>query len=90
LIATGSEVSIALSAADRLQTMGINSRVVSMPSWELFDSQPEEYQQRILPPGIPKISIEAGVTFIGGHYLNVGQDIAIAPAKPSDPTGTTP
>lgn len=77
LIATGSEVSIALDAADQLQSRGIDSRVVSMPSWELFDSQPEEYRHRILPPDIPKISIEAGVTLIWGHYLNESQDLAI-------------
>ncbi len=77
LLATGSEVSIALDAADRLQSRGIDSRVVSMPSWELFDSQPQEYRHRILPPDIPKISIEAGVTLIWGHYLNESQDLAI-------------
>lgn len=77
LIATGSEVSIALNAAEQLESKKINSRVVSMPSWELFDSQPEEYRERILSPGIPKISIEAGVTLIWGHYLDTGQDFAI-------------
>lgn len=77
LIATGSEVSLALSASEQLRDKKIDVRVVSMPSWELYDSQPEEYRYKILPDGIPKISIEAGVTLVWGHYLNARQDFAI-------------
>ena len=60
LIATGSEVSLALAASDQLAIEGIRARVVSMPSWELFDEQPEEYRNEVLPPEIgARVSIEA-------------------------------
>lgn len=54
LIATGSEVSLALGTRDRLAEEGIRSRVVSMPSWELFEKQSKEYQNQVLPPSTPK------------------------------------
>ncbi|TGU70770.1 transketolase [Geomonas terrae] len=61
LIATGSEVSLALRARDRLQEEGIATRVVSMPCWELFDEQPREYRESVLPPEVPaRLAIEAG------------------------------
>jgi transketolase len=63
LIATGSEVSLALSVREQLVGSGIPARVVSMPSWELFDAQPADYQQRVLPRNTPVVvAIEAGVT----------------------------
>lgn len=63
LIATGSEVALALAARGLLADRGIGARVVSMPSWELFREQGLEYRNRILPPGVPlRISIEAGCT----------------------------
>jgi transketolase len=62
LLATGSEVSLALEAAGELGEKGIPTRVVSMPSWEIFEEQPEDYRQRVLPPGIPRLAIEAGIT----------------------------
>jgi transketolase len=62
LIATGSEVHLAMAARERLMEQGIKVRVVSMPSWELFQQQPEEYRKEVLPPNIPKLAIEAGVT----------------------------
>jgi transketolase len=74
LIGTGSEVSIAVEAANLLSDEGINARVVSMPSWELFDAQPKDYQNIILPPGVPRLAIEAGVTLAWGRYLNTGSD----------------
>jgi transketolase len=61
LIATGSEVEIALKARDVLQTEGIGTRVVSMPSMELFAAQPETYRRRVLPAGPVRVAIEAGV-----------------------------
>jgi transketolase len=62
LIATGSEVSLALKAYDALSTQGIPSRVVSMPSWELFEQQSKEYRDSVLPPAITaRVGIEAGV-----------------------------
>ena len=60
LIATGSEVTLALGAADRLEGQGTNTRVVSLPSWELFAEQPADYQADVLPPGIPRLAVEAG------------------------------
>jgi transketolase len=61
LIASGSEVSIALEAADLIKTKGLAARVVSMPCWELFDAQPQDYRRRILPPEVKtKIAVEAG------------------------------
>jgi transketolase len=64
LIATGSEVSLAVSAAQLLEQRGMQPRVVSMPCWELFERQPQSYRDTVLPPGITaRISIEAGTTF---------------------------
>jgi transketolase len=59
LIATGSEVSLAVAAHEQLKKEGIRSRVVSMPSWELFDDQPKEYRDSVLPPSVTaRVSIE--------------------------------
>ncbi|MBA2626910.1 MAG: transketolase [Gemmatimonadales bacterium] len=63
LIGTGSEVGVALEAATRLAADGIRARVVSMPSWDLFKSQPAEYHDEVLPPAIrARVSIEAAAT----------------------------
>jgi transketolase len=62
LVATGSEVEIALAAADVLEQDGAAVRVVSMPCWELFEQQDEAYQREVLPPGvIAKVVVEAGI-----------------------------
>jgi len=61
LIATGSEVSIAMAARERLQAEGIGTRVVSMPCMELFDAQDEAYRKRVLPAGPVRVGVEAGV-----------------------------
>ncbi|GAB4448719.1 MAG: transketolase [Anaerolineae bacterium] len=67
LIATGSEVSLAMQAKDRLETQGVSARVVSMPSWELFDQQPADYRDSVLPPSIKaRLAVEAGVS-MGWH-----------------------
>ncbi|MFO8011243.1 MAG: transketolase [Dehalococcoidia bacterium] len=61
LIGTGSEAHIALDAGYKLKEAGINARVVSLPSWEVFDAQPPEYRNEVLPPEIrARVSIEAG------------------------------
>ncbi len=61
LIGTGSEVHVALEARHRLAAEGIAARVVSMPSWELFDQQPESYRNEVLPPSVTaRLAIEAG------------------------------
>ena len=62
LIATGSEVSIAKEAAEMLDQSVYDVRIVSMPSWELFREQTENYKRSVLPQRIPVISVEAGCT----------------------------
>ncbi len=70
LIGTGSEVHIALESAKLLYRQGIATRVVSLPSWELFEAQTEEYRESVLPRNIKaRISIEAGVTFGWERYV---------------------
>ncbi|WP_158964773.1 transketolase [Chachezhania sediminis] len=69
LIATGSEVSIALAARDILQAEGIGTRVVSMPSMELFAAQDEAYRKRVLPAGPVRVGVEAGVRFGWDRWL---------------------
>jgi len=71
LAATGSEVALALQAARALARSGIRVRWVSMPSWELFAKQPEEYRDSVLPLNIPTLAIEAGATL--GWYKWVGR-----------------
>jgi transketolase len=63
LIGTGSEVSVCIEAASRLEADGIATRVVSMPSWDRFEKQPDDYQRDVLPPGVPRLSVEAAATF---------------------------
>ena len=72
LVATGSEVELVLKSAEQLKSEGINATVVSMPSFEIFDAQPEEYKMSIFPLGIPKISVEAGATM--GWWKYIGRD----------------
>ena len=70
LIATGSEVSVAIEAQDILAKDGIGVRVVSMPSWELFEKQSKEYQDAVLPPSVTaRLSIEAGVALGWQKYV---------------------
>ncbi len=67
LLATGSEVSLVVAAADALAGNGIRARVVSMPCWELFEEQPEAYRAAVLPPTITRrLAVEAGVS-LGWH-----------------------
>ena len=61
LVATGSELSLCVRARDVLQGDGIPTRVVSMPAWELFAEQDEDYRASVLPAGVAKLSVEAGV-----------------------------
>jgi transketolase len=76
LIATGSEVSMTLAAARKLAAEGINVRVVSLPSWEIFDHQPQEYRYSVLPPAITaRISIEAGIKLGWEHYVGLSGKI---------------
>ena len=73
LIATGSEVPLALEAHARLVANGIRSRVVSMPCWELFDAQPQSYRDTVLPPSVEaRVSIEAASPFGWERYVGPG------------------
>ena len=72
IIATGAEVHPALEAAQTLHAENINARLVSMPSWELFDAQPQEYRDAILPPGHrTRLSVEAGAVNGWGRYVGL-------------------
>lgn len=76
LIATGSEVSLALEARETLQQEGIATRVVSMPCWELFEEQPETYRNEVLPPAITaRLAIEAGVRQGWDRYVGPAGDV---------------
>jgi transketolase len=69
LIATGSEVSVAVEAREKLAAEGVGARVVSMPSWELFEKQPRSYKDEVLPPAVTaRVAIEAGVTLGWERY----------------------
>jgi transketolase len=89
LIASGSEVGLILAAAERLQGEGIAVRCVSMPSWELFDAQPQNYRDQVLPPEVPaRLAVELGVSqgwcrYVGAHgdMLGVERFGASAPAE---------
>ena len=72
LIGTGSEVHIALQAGKLLQDRSVTARVISLPSWELFDMQPEQYRNEVLPPDIrERISIEAGSPLGWDRYVGL-------------------
>jgi transketolase len=79
LIASGSEVSVAMEAASRLLQEGVRARVVSLPSWELFEEQPAEYRRQVLPPSVrARVSIEAAATFGWLKYVTEdGESIGI-------------
>jgi transketolase len=88
LLATGSEVSIAVAARNNLQSAGVPTRVVSMPCWELFEEQNESYRQKTLGPGTVRIGIEAAVSmgwdrYLGerGGFIGMAGYGASAPAK---------
>ena len=69
LIATGSEVSVAMGARDLLQADGIGTRVVSLPCWEIFEEQPDSYRRRVLPAGPVRVGVEAAVRFGWDRWL---------------------
>ena len=73
LIGTGSEVGVAMAARDQLAAQGVQARVVSMPSWELFDEQDAAYRESVLPAAVTaRVSVEAGVTMGWERYVGVG------------------
>jgi transketolase len=69
LIATGSEVSLAIDAQKALAAQGVAVRVVSMPSTTVFDRQDAAYKSKVLPEGLPRVAIEAGVTDFWWKYV---------------------
>jgi len=76
LIAAGSEVHLALAARDVLAQQGIAVRVVSMPSWELFDAQPASYREAVLPPQVTaRLAVEAGVSQGWERYVGPAGDV---------------
>lgn len=89
LLATGSEVALCLEASEKLRADGVKARVVSMPSWELFDDQPAEYRDSVLPPAVrARVSVEQASTFgwskyVGdtGHSIGMRSFGASAPLK---------
>ena len=80
LIASGSEVNLIIEAQKQLNEEGISARVVSMPSWEIFNTQPEEYRNTVLPPSVlSKLAVEAGSSlgwckYVGDHGEVIGVD----------------
>jgi transketolase len=70
IVATGSEVWVSVEAAKLLSERGIAARVVSMPSWELFDEQDDDYQDSVLGLGAPVLSVEAATSFGWSRYAD--------------------
>jgi transketolase len=68
IVATGGEVIVAVEAAEALAGEGVSARVVSMPSWELFEAQDDAYRSETLPAGVPTVSVEAGVSLGWSRY----------------------
>jgi transketolase len=79
LLATGSEVALCLEAFEKLKAEGVKARVVSMPSWELFDDQPPAYRDEVLPPAVrARVSVEQASTFGWAKYVgDTGQSIGM-------------
>ena len=75
LIATGSEVSLIMKAAEQLKSEGINASVVSMPSFAIYDEQDQSYKDTLLPESTPKLAVEAGATM--GWYKYIGHNGAV-------------
>jgi len=75
LIGTGSEVGLAVEAAKLLAAEGIRARVVSFPSWKLFEEQSAEYKSSVLPANLPKLAVEAGVTVGWWKYVGLDGDV---------------
>jgi transketolase len=88
IIATGSEVAIALDAQAQLAKEGVAVRVVSMPSTDVFDRQDAAWKQSVLPKGLPRVAIEAGVTAFWHKYVGLeGAVVGIDRYGESAPAG---
>jgi transketolase len=75
IVATGSEVWVAIAAAEQLEADGIGTRVVSMPSWELFEQQDDDYRDEVLPAELPSVSLEAAVTMGWSKWVDASVGI---------------
>jgi len=76
IIASGSEVSLAVQAHENLLAEGIRSRVVSMPSWEIFESQPKTYRDNVLPPNVKaRVAVEQASTFGWERYVGTSDHV---------------
>ncbi|MGD0737782.1 MAG: transketolase [Terracidiphilus sp.] len=75
LIGTGSEVSLVVEAAKLLAGEGIRARVVSFPSWKIFEEQTAEYKASVLPKGVPRLAVEAGATLGWWKYVGLDGDV---------------
>jgi transketolase len=76
LIGTGSELSLVVDAREKLLERKINARVVSMPSWELFDAQPQDYREFVLPPAVRRrLAVEAALPLGWHRYVGDGGDV---------------
>jgi transketolase len=76
LIGTGSELSLVLDAEKKLKENGIKARVVSMPSWELFEDQDDEYKKKVFPPSVKaRLAVEAGITQGWCKYVGLEGDV---------------
>ncbi|MGI9952137.1 transketolase [Moorellaceae bacterium AZ2] len=71
LVGTGSEVHLALAAKEKLLQEGIRARIISMPCWEAFEVQPEEYKEAVFLPGLPRVAIEAGIPLGWERYADL-------------------
>jgi transketolase len=72
LLATGSEVSLCIEAYEKLKAEGVKARVVSMPSWEVFEHQPAEYRASVLPPDVTaRVAVEQASTFGWERYTGL-------------------
>jgi transketolase len=70
LIGTGSEVTLCIAAYEHLKSNGVKTRVVSMPSWELFEQQDQSYRDQVLPPSVKsRVAVEQASTFGWAHYV---------------------
>ena len=87
VIATGSEVSLAVAAAEQLDAEGVGVRVVSLPCWELFEAQEPAYRESVLPAGVPRVAVEAGATLGWERYAGSGPVIGVDRFGASAPGG---
>jgi transketolase len=86
LIASGSEVALAVAAYESLTAEGVRTRVVSLPSWELFDRQPADYRDSVLPPGVTaRVAVEQASTFGWERYVPYGAIVGMSTFGASAP-----